>query len=91
MIVLKYTPKEENFENLYKSAVPVALWVNGCLDFTLFENLIVDNGEKKLEDIHKDLFEMQPDETGLEASVMMLYDNPYRLPLDEDAYMAVPR
>jgi hypothetical protein len=91
LIVLNHKIAPESFERLYKNAVPIALWMQNCDDYEKFLKLFSKENKKtnniKLENLHKNIFKLKSRQTELKSDVYMLYDNPYRLPLDELAQM----
>ena len=84
-IILDYNPNEKNLKTLYQSHVSIMMWANNCKDKDKFLELIEKHKSKKLGEIHTKLYEFKPNETGLDANIMLLYDDPNKLPHDADA------
>jgi len=87
--LMHYNPTPDSFKNLYKSGFPIIMWVNGCKDFTKFEEIFSKSDYKKIKlgDLHDKLYKFKPRHTGIgrDASIMLIYDNPELLPYDEKA------
>jgi len=84
-ILLDYNPSEENLKTLYRSHVSIMMWANNCRDKDKFLKLFDRHKSKKFGEIHTKLYKFKPKETGLDANIMLLYDDPNKLPHDEDA------
>jgi len=84
-IILDYNPNKENLKTLYRSHISIMMWANNCKDKSKFLELIEKHKSKKLGEIHTKLYEFKPNETGLDANIMLLYDDPNKLPHDADA------
>jgi len=90
LIIIKNKPIEDTFEYLYKSAVSIALWANSCKEPEKFEQTIKDSN-KKLNQLYTQIEDFDPLVTGLDSKILMLYDNPYNLPPDEEAIFTTPQ
>ena len=84
-IILDYNPNENNLRDLYRSHISIMMWANNCNEPNKFKELIEKHRNKKLGEIHTKLYEFKPNETGLDANIMLLYDDPYKLPHDAHA------
>lgn len=63
LVVIGFKPKEECIKQLYKSAVPVALWTKGCRNFSDFEKSI-KHSSLKLQQLHRQLHTLQAIQKG---------------------------
>jgi hypothetical protein len=84
-IVLNYTPNEKQLNTLYRSHVTIMMWANNCQEYSKFKALFEIHKNKKFGNIHKELYDFKPNETGLDANIMLLYDDPNKLPHDANA------
>lgn len=84
-IILDYHPNEKNLKTLYRSHISIMMWANNCKDKNKFSELLKKHENEKLGEIHTKLYKFKPNETGLDANIMLLYDDPNKLPFDNNA------
>jgi len=82
-LVLKYPPVQDSFLNLYDLNVPIAMWINNCRDYTTFDRVIDENKTMDTNDLHKNLHLLKSEDIDIEATIMLIYDNPNKLLPDE--------
>jgi len=88
LVIMKYEPNEESFIRLYKSAIPLVMWANNCVDFNEFENIFDKETHKniKLCELKEKLYKfIEKRHSKVDANIMLMYDNPNNLAPDGGA------